>query len=418
MRYLRITLAVTVLCSVMARAGDDELPPHVLNLARIQLRMAGDLNRLPNYTCLETIDRYTSVAGTQPKPLDRIRINVALVEGKELYSWPGSKSFEDRTLAEMVRSGFISDGDFASMAKNVFLHRNSTISFIGQQAEGGRTLLRYKFEISPMQSGWQIRLGGASGVVGAKGWFEADSTTYDLVRFQFEAVDLPPFSPEKGFEERAEYGRVRLGEADVLLPLSVDLKSEAFSGTRRWNHATFTACREYGAKTTISFNEEGSPAPAAAIPVTAKAEAVVSVPPGLEVSLRLDSEIDSARSAVGDEITAVVAKTVRIEKEVILQKGAVVKGVIRRFDRHVGNRPYCAVGLEFTEALSDGKSFLFFGKMDGISRFAGLHQRVIGFDTPADRASPGVGLFYVEGESFTIPQGVQFTWITEPVQTR
>jgi hypothetical protein len=41
----------------------DELPPHILNLARIQRQMTAELKRLPNYTCLETIERYSAAEG-------------------------------------------------------------------------------------------------------------------------------------------------------------------------------------------------------------------------------------------------------------------------------------------------------------------------------------------------------------------
>jgi hypothetical protein len=417
-----ITLGVLV---ALAAAGQDEIPVSVLNFARIQHHMADELGRLPNYTCLETIDRYTIARGGKPKPLDRIRINVALVGGKELYSWPGEKSFEDRTLPEMVHSGFLSDGDFAAMTRNVFVNRNAAVTFAGEEELNGRKLLRYDFEISAMRSGWQVRLGGASGTVGAKGWFLADAATYDLVKFRFEAVDLPAFSSEKGLEEVAEYGRVRLGDGDILLPLTVDLKAESFDEQRHWNHATFTSCREYAAQTSISFGEEGSAAPAVTVvPVQAENNAENNVennavlPPGVEVALKLDTGIDSVHAAVGDEIRAVVTKNVQIDKEVILRRGAIVKGVIQRFDRHVGNRPYTTVGIEFTEAVFGGKSFVFFGRMDSIARFAGLHRTVIGFDTPADHVSPGTGLFYVEGEAFVIPKGLSLTWITQPVRSR
>lgn len=121
---------------------------------------------------------------------------------------------------------------------------------------------------------------------------------------------------------------------------------------------------------------------------------------------------------MGDEIRAVISKDVRTQSEVILPRGAIVKGVIRRLDRQAGNRPYCAVGIEFTEAAFEGQRIALFGKMDDIAKFAGLHRGVIGFDVAEPRPIPGVGYFYVEGESFVLPKGHPLVWLTLPFRTR
>src|SRR5436309_367251 len=115
-------LAVAAVALITLTATGDEIPAHILNLARIKRRMPEELNPLPNYTCLETMDRYVAAHRGKMKPIDRIRIQVAIVDDKELYSWPGARPFEDSSLGDMVNSGFISDGDFVAMARNVFVH--------------------------------------------------------------------------------------------------------------------------------------------------------------------------------------------------------------------------------------------------------------------------------------------------------
>jgi hypothetical protein len=395
----------------------DEIPRHVLDLARIKRRMTDELNRLPNYTCLETIDRYSAVKGGKMKPLDRIRIQVAIVDGKELYSWPGAKRFEDRGLTEMVNNGFLSDGDFVAMARNVFVNQTAAITFAGREMTDGREVLRYNFDINQMRSGWQVRLRNSSGVVGAKGWFGADSASLDLVRFSFAAQDLPPFSPDKTLEEIAEYGRVRLGGSEILIPLTVDLHSESFNGDTRWNHTTFSACRQYTAETSISFAEDDAIISRAV--AVAPEEKVEALPSGLEIPLKLEAPIDSTHTAVGDDILAVVSKNVRMGNETILPRGALVKGVIRRLDHHVGNRPYFQVGIEFTEASYTGHHAVIFGKLEELSAFRGIHRNVVGFTTTLESPqSPGVGYFYVEGDAFVIPKGFALTWLTQPFRTR
>jgi hypothetical protein len=417
---MRLAAAATALFALSLLAftlAGDQIPAHVLDLARIKRHMTDELNRLPNYTCLETMDRYSAVQRGKMKPLDRIRIQVAIVDSKELYSWPGARRFEDRGLTEMVNNGFISDGDFVAMARNVFVNHTANFTFAGRQTVDGREVLRYDFEISQMQSGWQVRLRRATGVVGAKGWFEADAATLDLVRFSFAAQDLPPFSTDKTLQELAQYGRVRLGSSEILIPLAVDLHSESFNGETHWNHITFSGCRQYTAVTSISFGEDDavtSPAISAA-----QEEELQAVPSGLEIPLKLDAPIDSAHTAVGDEIVAVVSKNVRMGNETILPRGALVRGVIRQLDRHVGNRPYFQIGIEFTEAEYSGRHAVIFGKLEELSAFRGMHRNAVGFNTTLDSPpSPAVGYFYIEGNSFVIPKGHSLSWLTQPFRTR
>jgi hypothetical protein len=409
-----------LLLAAMPMNGDvtDEIPAHVLNLTRIERRMTEELNRLPNYTCLETTDRYTAAKGGKMRPNDRIRIQVAIVDGKELYSWPGAKRFDDRPLAELVHNGFIADGDFAAMARNVFVNRTANIAFAGAENRDGRALLRYNFVISQMRSGWFVRLHNSAGVVGARGWFLADANTLDLVRFRFVAEDLPPFSTDKTLEEEAEYGRVRLGGSEILLPLAVDLRSESFNGDTNWNHTTFSACRQYAAESSISFDGENGTVTAPLSTAHEKQEAQ-AIPSGMEIPLRLETSIESAQAAAGDEIRAVVSKAVRLGDETVLPRGAVVKGVIRRLDRHVGNRPYYHVGIEFTEAEFNGQTAALFGKLESLSGFRGLHRNAVGYVTGVELPPlPGVGYFYVEGEAFVIPAGLSLSWLTQPLRTR
>ena len=408
-------MALLAACALQSDAG--ELPAHILNLARIERKMTAELKQLPNYTCLETIDRYRAAEGRKMKPYDRIRINVAIVDGKELYSWPGAKTFDDRKLGEMVNHGFISDGDFAAMSRNIFVHRTAAITYAGVEGESNRNLLRYDFHIPQMMSGWQLRARNSSGIVGAKGSFWVDAGTLDLVRLNFAAEDLPPFSQDRWLEENAEYGKVRIGSEDLLLPLAVDLEAESFDGSRYRNHATFSGCRRYGSESTISFGDENTTA-AGTVP-TAPREDPRALPGGIAIVLRLEGPIDSDRAAVGDEIRAMVSKDARFGDELVLPRGAIAKGVIRRFDRHTGNRPYYEVGLEFSEAEYDGHSAVVFGKLDDVSSFMGFHRNAIGYATAAgERPSPGVGYFYVEGESIRIPKGVYFTWLTRAVRAR
>ena len=411
LQFMRIASAVLLLFALCTICRADEIPAPVLNLARINHRISDELKRLPQLHLRGDNRPLHGLARGKRKPFDRIRINVAIVDGKELYSWPGAKSFEDRTLGEMVNNGFISDGDFSVMTHNVFVHRNAAITFVRQEMLEGRPVLRYNFEVSQMQSGWSVRLRGASGIVGAKGWFLADAATYDLVRFSFAAVDLPPFSPDKRIEEDIAYGRVRLGSADILLPITVDVESEATMAMSIGTTPRSTAAASMPRSRRFPSVTRRRLFPLRICCRSSRQNRAPALRP--RNSVATGNRTRFIRTAVGDEIHAVVSKDVRIQSEVILPRGALVKGVIRRFDRQVGNRLYFAVGIEFTEAVYEGQRAALFGKMDDIPKFNGLHRNVIGFDVAADSPPiPGVSYFYVEGESFVLSKGLSLVWLT------
>ena len=96
-------LALWGLAGAVSCAAQAEVPRELLALARIKQRMAQNLSRMPDYTCLETIERFRSVPRSEAlKLVDTLRLEVAHVGIKELYSWPGAQRFEDRDVAEIV----------------------------------------------------------------------------------------------------------------------------------------------------------------------------------------------------------------------------------------------------------------------------------------------------------------------------
>lgn len=409
---MRFRLTFAGLVVAVSGAGDP-LPPHILNLARIERQMREQLSRLPNYTCLETIDRYVAPPRGRKKPVDRIRISIALVGGKELYAWPGA-AFGEQRLSEMLNGGFTSEGDFASMARSVFVNRVAEVTYVGEEAAGSRRLLHYKFHIAQNRSAWSVKSGRVVGDVGAGGSFWADAESFDLVRMAYAAEELPPFSDYKRLEESAEFGRVRIGSDETLLPLSADLLSESFDGTIYQNHDEYSGCRQYSSESSISFGDDPTPALATAVAVIAE-----SAPADLSIPLRLETPIDSRTAALGDELRATVTKDVRFRGHLVLPRGAVATGVLCRIERHSDGVPYFEVGIEFTQAEYQGHRVSIYGRLAATPPFAAFRRAnpKEALPEPPNQA-PGVGYFSLEGKSVQIAKGSSLTWLTLPGMLR
>jgi hypothetical protein len=369
-------IAIVAVLGTKARA--DDLPVHILNLAREEHAIADELKHLPDYTCTETVDRFLAEGSKPLKQDDRIVIDIAIANKHELYAWPG-QIFQERSVIAMVDHGFISDGDFATMLNNVFVARGARITYIGPEAANGQDLLRYDFHIPVFSSGWRLYSRGTVGVMGAIGSFWLDAESIDLVRMRFDAEDLPAWSSYKSIEEDVTYAPVVIGDSRLLLPAFARIAAIDFSDRRVENHLAFTDCHKYSSESTISF---GDPLPAPAV-----------LPAGMSVSVQLEKALVLSRATIGDEIIAVTAG------------GASLKGVVRSLDRHSDREFWWLLGIEFAQPVT----------LDNISPFPGLRRNLMeSIFPPVPGARTDLVYIPVTGKRTVIPTGVKLTLRTAP----
>src|SRR5689334_1179660 len=134
----RLWLPVVCSCALAFGAPEDNDATHAQGLLeKIRIQMIDNLMHLPNYTCLQTIERTRRRAPARRFELvDMIRLEVALVNGHELFSWPGAGKFDDKEIADLVPGGAIGNGNFALHAKSVF-QGNPRYRYAGEEAAGG-----------------------------------------------------------------------------------------------------------------------------------------------------------------------------------------------------------------------------------------------------------------------------------------
>jgi hypothetical protein len=243
----RLAAGVGMMVAAACLAG-AQVAPETLTLARIKRRMSENLERLPNYTCTETIQRSTRRAGARRfQLLDTMRLEVALVEGHELFAWPGAGQFEDREIKDFAPSGgAIGNGNFALHARAVFLGRAPVFQFAGEESLNGRAMLRYDFTVAQTLSGFQVRVGAAAAVVGYYGSFWADPLTHEVARLEIRADEIPPGLDLKEASDIMDYSRVRIGESDFLLPTASEMTMIDLRGNLNRNRTQFSDCRLRG----------------------------------------------------------------------------------------------------------------------------------------------------------------------------
>jgi hypothetical protein len=353
--------------------------------------------------------------------LDTLRLEVALVEGKELFSWPGAGKFEEKGIGEIVgRGGAIGNGSFALHARSVFLSNRPTFSHIGETTLNGRPAIRYDYRMPQMLSGYEIRIGPNHALVEYHGSFWVDADTLDLIRLEVHADNPPPNLNLTEASDTMEYQRVRIGGGDFLLPQSSELVMIDLLGNAVRNRTHFSACRQYAGESKLSFIES---TPDVAAPAPTPQVKPIQLPAGLTVEVRLQTPIQSGRSATGDLVTALVGRDIKKGGEIVVPKGALLTGRITMLEKGKGDQDYCIVGLDFSTIEFDNRRGEFRASLQhsglapnnraGPGRGQGAGRQQMMDDDILD-AHPATGsVFLVHSSHVSLPRGHSMLWRTQ-----
>ena len=391
-------------------AAAAQSPDPAAQLARVQAKVARALGDLPDYTCMVSAQRAVwSQRRKRFAPVDIVRYEIAQVGGRELFAWPGASNFQDRSISQAVPSGLIADGDFGLHLREVFVSGSAAIEFSGSEELDGEPSLRWEFAVAAAESAWVVRYDDRLFAVSSRGSFWADPATNDVRRMEIRTLEMPEDVPIREMERTIDYHRVRIGEQNVLLPRTGTIIVQDASGMRHRNITGYTNCRQYVGESVINFDfTEEQPSEEAAPQITE-----VELPPALEVWTRLENPIRSESAAVGDPVTAVVERNVAWNGETVVPKGARLVGRIRVLERH-GTPAGYRIGLEFTDVEFSGSHGRFRGSLERWQPKPG--QQTV----PAEgqRAGlPGVGVVFLQGASFVLPQGTLMLWVTQAAGT-
>ena len=404
-----VTLLPLLVAAGVATA--EEIPREVLMLARVRAHMSHVLTRLPNYTCLQTIERTARLPGKRTELIDLVRLEVALVNGRELFAWPGSRNFGDGEITDMVKGGAIGNGNFALHAKSVFQSNSPRFTFAGERIrEDGRTTLKWNFVVPQVLSGYTLKQGEQRAIVGYHGSFWADPTSLDLVRLEINADDIPPNLKIANAADSVEYQRVKLGEEAFLLPAKSELTMKDLGGAENQNRTQFTGCRQYTGESTISFED---PSDAGTL---APADRTLHLPSDLRLELALETPVIDGETAVGDPITAILKRSVKLGSGLIAPKGALAHGRVTHLRRRQTGRPGWAIGMTFSEMEWPGTRAQFratLEDMPSVSMLAGSNAE---YRALLRQVVNEEGIFLLPGYRLTVPRGFLMTWRTQTFQ--
>ena len=406
---------------------------------------------LPNYTCTETIDRERQTPTTSAlQRIDLVRLEVARTGDKELFAWPGARKFEDRPVSSFVGGGLIGDGTFGLFTTDIFVNGMASMKAHGPELLQARETFRIGYVVRPTKkSVFTLVTALGSAAVGYSGSFWIDPESLDLIRLDIAADSIPVRLQLVKARMSVEYGVVKAGSRNIVLPRSSVIEFVYRSGAVSRDDIEFARCREFAGRTNIVFDGEEPARPVSAAGAEEPrrpAGATFVLPGGLRMPLRLQTSIDAGTASVGDEISAIVEEDVKDQHRVWLAKGSVVRGRIRRLELRrkeaARARPsdgYVFVGLEFTTADAGHDTAEFVAELQSI-RMAEVElthvekeeskQWVTGagnvnvsgnylltrYRESFDRLIPGVGYLYITSEPFRLSAGLPMVWQTEALR--
>ena len=311
-------------------------------------RLLNDLDRMPRYTCIQTVTRTYYEANPEsqrsacsaliaahdkrkhtPRVLgwDRLRLDVALVKGTSIYSWVGAPRFTDDTLDKLAGGGPLGSGDFGVFLGEIL--RRLPLEFQGEQVVEGRQLLQYSYEMPLDKSAYRVKTAKGWAPTAYSGTLLLDPNASDIVKLTVRTAELPEESSACQAISEVTYGRTPIREHMVLVPRETHLYAISNNGQESLSQTTFANCREYASTSRLLLNDANS-ADAPATTKPAPPEPPAPLPAGLHFEARITTPIDSTTAAAGDPIDAILRSPIRGKnKTVIAPAGARLQGRLR-----------------------------------------------------------------------------------------
>jgi hypothetical protein len=323
-------------------------------LAKATEKLAARRRSIPNCTCVETISRdyFRPAAATLPRACsvlleqrkhptldlvlrhvltDRLRLDVAVTERGEMFSWVGANKFEDSGIERLVTVGPVGTGAFSDFLSVVLLQDAKEAPFEGYVVADGRNLMEYSYRVRKGNSHYKVRLEDSSFYSGYSGTFRLDPNTSDVVELTVVTDELPPITDDCKTITKLDFHLVQIGKVQVVLPEHAEQRFVYPTGEETQNDMTFANCREYLGESTISFSPDTKPADSggrANTPIR-----IPTIPAGLPLALELTTPIQTDTAAAGDSFAGKLVKPLRDARQKLLAaKGSIVQGRLLRVE--------------------------------------------------------------------------------------
>jgi hypothetical protein len=375
------------------------------------------LTRLP-HSCAELLSwKEAHTYGLTHYSTNRLKLEVTVVEGREVFSWAGAARFEERDLADMLSEGPIGTGGFAGFLSNLFDGRSAAFTYSGEVHRNGRTLAEFAYRVPTASSNHYFRAGGKNwAVVAYEGKVLVDRDSADLAHLTVEVKQPPAASHNCLTSTQLQYTRVPMAGGDFLLPAEVNQRFISTLGNEAENTTRYSSCREFQSESVVTF---GRP-PAGPRPATG-ATAPIRPPANRLVMLELARAIDTTTASAGDFFTGRVVQAIRDTRgRELVPAGALIQGHLTRVQRyHLASQTTVVFQPEYVVADAGRVAIALLPRShrEYMWATAGTLDKPVRWRAASTGEVPyrnehNLGVYHFLGTEVTIPIGFRTEWVT------
>lgn len=393
---------------------------------------------IPNYTCVENIERLffeaqnpsgflscNNILGARKlggtnlvlKEMDRLRLEVKVSAGREIGAWLGASRFDAESIFEMAGDGPFATGPLGTLIADIFANAATRFGYTGLETLNGSAVLRYGYDVPRRASHYEVKA--------SFGWIKAafsgalwiDPETFEVRMVSADTHELLPETRTCDAGMKAYYEQTQIGNGEFLLPHDSQLHFVMRDASEINTNSTFSGCHEYSAASTIHFDGNVPPN----TPTAPRRRTAFVVGVGLEVTITLSDPIDTKTAAAGDPFTATVTAVRKQGRSgATLPIGAIVHGRIVAMRRFYGQSSRFEISfLPETIEVNGLMSPFYASNVDGRStrhgqvesNFSARNQTAV---LPRIVRSRRVGTynFWTSDDCIIVPAGYATKWIT------
>lgn len=429
-RTLRCSPLIFALFSALAVAQVAPVAPNPSDLLeRARTRLLSDVSRQSRYICVQNITRHIyqshskgregcanttvdkeRVRNVRLVSADRLQLDVAIAENREIHSWPGAFRFAEDEIRESVSNGGpFGSGDFAAFITGIFGGSAQT-KFTKSRTVGGSRVLEYAFEVPQVMSNYAISDSGHSFTTAYNGSFLLDQDG-DLTQLTVRTAELPDVSNACHATSEIRYQRIDIRGQGVLIPRETELGTIFRDGTQTDSITSYSNCHEYTARSVVRFDisdvaTEKPPFQS----VDSKEDGSVVLPDGLIFRCRIETILNSDTQPGGVIHAVLTTPLVGPRGEILAPLGAHIQGRLLRLAQYTSPHDYFEADVRLDTIDVNGNELSLYA----VPAHQDLGQRVSDFALTAPR---NVGTFFFDQKHLNVHQW-DSTWQTTFPPTR
>ena len=214
----------------------------------------GYLSQLPNFQCVQETHRFTAPAKNpnQLKEADSYQDELIFEGGKERYQRLETNGVKVE-VAPVETTGVSSRNEFGSLLRGLFdPDVAATYHWAGRSMALGTLCQVFEFEVSRAKSNFVLHYGTSVASVAYTGRVFIDESTGLVRRLTIQGTGLAKEFALQSPALSLDYGMVKIGEKDYLLPLRSSLQLRQSKVFVR-NEAVFRGYKKWQAESEIKF---------------------------------------------------------------------------------------------------------------------------------------------------------------------